>query len=282
MTALVWLLAAVVVVLAVLVVGLLRSHATILRALHDAGIDLDPDGPGSAGPVRLPAPTRRGADRDVAAGDAEVRTVAGVPGPAGTTGTRAADVTGRTPSGGTRSVAMGNGSPTLLAFLTTGCSTCAAFWDAFRTAGAHPDGVASLGLPAGLRLVVVTKGPDLESPADVAATAPEGVVTLQSSEAWEDYRIPVAPYFVLVDGGRGVVVGEGAAASWDRVRDLLSRALRDAEAEEGAVDRRSLLTGRAGARSGRARAERIDEGLRSAGIEPGDPRLFHGSEHDPS
>ena len=267
MTALVGLLTAVVAVLAVLVVGLLRSHATILRALHDAGIDVDPDGGGPVGPVRVDAPARR---------DDDIRTVPGVPGPAGATGQRAADVAGRTPSGGTRTVAVTNGTPTLLAFLTTGCSTCAAFWSAFAAAGAGED----LGLPADLRLVIVTKGPDMESPADVAATAPAGITTIQSSEAWADYRIPVAPYFVLVDGERGVVIGEGAAASWERVRDLLQRSLADAGLEEGAIGRRELLTGR-------TRAARIDRDLLDAGITPGDPRLYHGGDrpdpgHEPS
>ncbi len=254
MTALVWLLTAVVVVLALLVVGLLRSHATILRALHDAGIDLDPDGGTGGGPVSVEEP--------------RIRTQAGVPGPAGASGQRASDLIGTTPGGGTRTVSVTGGAPTLLAFLTAGCSTCATFWEAFAAAG---DDRASLGLPAEVRLVVVTKGPELESPADIATLAPPGVLTIQSSQAWEDYRIPVAPYFALVDGRRGVVIGEGAAASWDRVRDLLQRSLADAElasSEPGRVRRRDVLTGR-------VRGERVDQDLRDAGIEPGDPRLYH-------
>ena len=200
MTALVWLLTVVVAVLALLVVGLLRSHATILRALHDAGIDLDPDG----------------ADRAP-----EIRTVTGVPTPAGASGRRALDVAGTTPDGGTKALSVTNGATTLLVFLTAGCSTCANFWQAF----ASPD----LDVPGGVRVVIVTKGPEMESPADVAALAPPGHTTIQSTRAWDDYRIPMAPYFVLVDGRRGTVIGEGAAASWDRVRDLLRRAMADAD-----------------------------------------------------
>jgi len=260
-TALVGALAVVVALLALLVIGLLRSHATILRALHDAGIDLDPDraaghaAAGQAGPVRLDEP--------------QIRTRPGVPGPAGASGQRATDLAGTTTTGATRTVSVTGGSPTLLAFLTTGCSTCAGFWEAF--AGVS-DGSTDLGLPADVRVVVVTKGPELESPADVAAMAPPGIITLQSSQAWEDYRIPVAPYFALVDGRRGVVVGEGAAASWDRVRDLLRRAMADAglAQPDGTVRRRDLLTGR-------ARGERVDQDLRDAGLEPGDPRLYHDS-----
>lgn len=266
MTAVVWLLAAVVALLALLVVGLLRSHATILRALHDAGIDLDPDADRH----------RQGATVD---GEPRIRTQAGVPAPAGASGQRATDLVGVTVAGGTRTVSVTAGQPTLLAFLTTGCSTCAGFWQAFAEAGADGgDPGTRLGLPAGLRIVVVTKGPELESPAEVASRAPAGVLTLQSSQAWEDYRIPVAPYFALVDGRRGVVVGEGAAASWDRVRDLITRALADAEvgaslpSAGGRVRRRDVLTGR-------VRSERIDQDLLEAGLEPGDPRLHH---RDPS
>jgi len=266
MTALVWLLTAVVALLTLLVVGLLRSHATILRALHDAGIDLDPD----ADPRRLGA---------TLASEPDIRTHSGVPGPAGATVQRAHDLAGTTVAGGTRSVSVTTGQPTLLAFLSTGCSTCAGFWQAFAEAGAGgADPGSGLGLPDGVRVVVVTKGPEVESPAEVAALAPAGMLTLQSSQAWDDYRIPVAPYFTLVDGRRGVVVGEGAAASWDRVRDLIRRALADADLEAslpstgGKLRRRDVLTGR-------VRTERIDQDLLDAGLEPGDPRLFH---RDPS
>jgi hypothetical protein len=268
MTALVWLLTVVVAVLALLVVGLLRSHATILRALHGAGIDLDPDNVAS-GHTHGTAGTTSDTDEPT------IRTQPGVPGPVGASGQRASDLMGQTPTGGTRTVTVTGGQPTLLAFLTTGCATCANFWEAFAEAGrGGADPLPTLGLPTGLRLVIVTKGAELESPATVAALAPEGILTLQSTQAWEDYRIPVAPYFALVDGRRGVVVGEGAAASWDRVRDLIGRALADADAadslpsEPGRVRRRDLLTGR-------VRGERVDQDLLDAGIEPGDPRLYH-------
>jgi len=94
------------------------------------------------------------------------------------------------------------------------------------------------------------------------------VLTIQSTDAWDDYGVPVAPYFALVDGRRGVVVGEGAASSWDRVRTLLDRALADAGYGGGQVRRRDLLLGK-------ARTERVDRDLARAGLSPGDPRLFH-------
>jgi hypothetical protein len=260
MTALVWLLAVVVGILAVFVVGLLRSHAEIIRALHDAGISLDPhqhdDEPGTG--LR---PTRT----FESASAPDIRTVEGVPGPAGASGQRAHDLSGVTPTGGTRTIAVnGSDQATLLAFLTTGCATCADFWQAFG------EGVQ---LPPDTRLVVVTKGPELESPADVAAVAAPHVLTISSTEAWDDYSIPVAPYFVLVDGRRGVVVGEGAANSWERVRTLLDRALADAGYGGGQVRRRDLLLGK-------ARTERVDRDLIDAGFTPGDPRLYHEPAHD--
>ncbi|MBA2326358.1 MAG: hypothetical protein H0V95_06910 [Actinobacteria bacterium] len=45
MAVLVTLLAVVVALLALLVAGVLRSHAEILRSLHDLGVDLDPSLP---------------------------------------------------------------------------------------------------------------------------------------------------------------------------------------------------------------------------------------------
>lgn len=264
MSAVVLLLGIVVGVLAVLVIGLLRSHAEILRALHDAGISLDPDrehdhdhGGGRTGRAeRSPS----GTPTSTSATPPTIRTTDGVPEPAGSTGRRAVDIAGITPTGGTRTVSVARSDQaTLLAFLTTGCATCADFWGAFA------EGVE---LPPDTRLVVVTQGPETESPADVAAMAAPHVLTIQSTDAWDDYGVPVAPYFALVDGRRGVVVGEGAAASWDRVRTLLDRALADAGYGGGQVRRRDLLLGK-------ARTERVDRDLARAGLTPGDPRLFH-------
>jgi hypothetical protein len=111
------------------------------------------------------------------------------------------------------------------------------------------------------RLVVVTKGPEAESESRLRELAPEGISLVQSTEAWADYEVPVSPYFVLVDGPTGSVIGEGSAGSWGQVGSLMSQALADA--------------------AGR-RPERIDNGelradaeLRRAGILPGDPSLYH-------
>jgi hypothetical protein len=273
MTLVVWLLVGVVAMLATLVVGLLRSHAVIVRALHDAGINMDPDKsdvkPASVDltdkpPISLDTPAQnspelRPTTEIFTDTHPDIRTIDGVPEPADATGRRAADLIGLTPSGSSRAISVHGRGATLVAFLTTGCATCAGFWNAFA------DGVQ---LPADVRLVIVTKGGNEESPADVAAMAPPGIVTISSSQAWDDYQIPVAPYFVLVDGKRGVVAGEGAASSWDLVSELLERALADAGYSEGQVRRRDMLLGR-------NRANRVDQELLKAGIAPGDPRLYH-------
>ena len=240
-------LAIVVALLAVLVVGLLRSHAVIVRALHDNGIVLDPDR----------------ADDTIARAShaAPFLTQPGVPEPRTGGGMRAVDIVGTTPSGSVKTVAVRQRDhATLLAFLTTGCTTCAGFWHDFA------DGVE---MPPDLRLVVVTRGEDDESPAEVARLAGPGVQVVMSSDAWDDYSIPVAPYFALVDGRSGLVVGEGAAARWADVLTLLSRALADAGHDSsGRLTRRDLFT--RGARPNRA-----DRELEEAGINPGDPRLYH-------
>lgn len=283
----------VVAVLALLVVGLLRSHAAILQALHAAGVNLDPDADirdtGVAvdtagqlvGPVPVDAPARAGSTQadsatPLRAGDAiDLRTAEGVAAPAHVSGQQAVDIAGRLPTGGVRTIALShtNGNrvrqSTLLAFLTTGCSTCAEFWNAFN------DGVD---LPGGMRLVIVAKGPEEESPATVAELAPAGATTVMSSDAWDDYGVPVSPYFALVDGASGVVIGEGAAHGWDLVRQMLARAVADtdhgaADAADGsAVSRRDVLLGR-------QRDRHIDAELAAAGIEPGDVRLYHATPH---
>ena len=139
MSVLVLLLAVVVALLGVLVAGLLRSHAEILRALHQLGVGLDPDAPptiADADAVRLPSTARR-----------------------------AVDIAGETPTGDAISVGVVDVShPTLVAFLTSGCTTCAGFWSAFAQ--------RRLRVPGDARLVAVTKGPEAESPGRLSKFAP--------------------------------------------------------------------------------------------------------------
>lgn len=227
-------LIAVVVLLSILVAGLLRSHAEMLRAFHQLGIQFGPDGPSTAAgattsidpPTRLPHASERVA---ASTGDGKVY-----------------DISGLTPTGGSSAVALlGRQERTLIAFLTSGCSTCRNFWDAFRSGADLPRSVD--------RLVIVTKGPDEESPGALHALAPSKHTTVMSSAAWDDYGVPVSPYFVLVDGPTGRIEGEGAAATWPQVGSLLARAEVDAEADNEA---------------------RIDAELKAAGISPDDATLY--------
>ena len=239
MTVLVVALGLVVALLAVLVAGLLRSHAEILRELHDlrtAAMNA-PSGPSSTGPTQ---------------------TRPGVAMPRGSQGS-AADVTGTTIDGDALMIGVRNQQHlTLLAFLSSGCLTCRGFWDAF----AQPD---ELGLREDVRLVAVTRDATSEQPALLASLAPEGLPVVMSSEAWDAYDVPVAPYFILVDGPSGRVIGEGASATWPQVRELLNQALADSEVLDG-MRRRGGATG--------ARDATADEELLRAGITPGHASLY--------
>ena len=198
MTAVVVGLALAVLLLGVLVAGLLRSHAEILKALHDlgAGLELDRDAPG-------PVPV----------------TIDGVvpPRPAGAPAPET--VTGTTPAGEEVALSLQGGRPTLLAFLSSGCTTCQTFWSSF----AH--GVPAT--PADARLVVVVRDAADESPSALAKLTPDDVPVVASSSTWDALDVPGSPYFVLVDGS-GRVAGEGSGASWPQVVDLLGQAHADA------------------------------------------------------
>jgi hypothetical protein len=240
MTVLVAALAFVLGLLAVLVAGLLRSHAEILRALHDLGADLDPAHDIAQAPTRvgLTVPRPR----------AEPKV--------------AVDLAGMTPHGDAVSIAIAGAShPTLLAFLTSGCSTCVDFWNAFAD-------VDRLRVPGNARLVVVTKGEDGESPGRLRKFVPPDVPVVMSSAAWEAYDVPVAPYFAYIDGPTARVVGEGAAATWDHLAGMMAQAV-----EEAGISSRARR-GRPRRLGGAAREARVDRTLAAAGIEPGHPSLY--------
>ena len=113
---------------------------------------------------------------------------------------------------------------TLLAFLSSGCLGCGAFWEAL---GARPRS------PAARAWSIVTKDTELESPSKLLELAPDGVPLVMSTEAWDRYEVAGSPYFVLVDGPSGRVAGEGTATSWAQVASLLRDALADAELRAG-------------------------------------------------
>jgi hypothetical protein len=241
----------VVAVLALLVVGLLRSHAEILRALHSLGI-------GEDGELHQ--------ERGSSTPRFQVRPGVALPRGDGAT-TAVADLVGVDPWGDPTTIAVsGAAHRTLLAFLSSGCLTCRDFWDAF----ADP---STLGLRDDVRPVIVVQDPAQESAARIRDLTPELVPVVASGEAWAAYEVPVAPYFVLVDGPTDRVLGEGAAATWEQVRNLLGQALDDLDAVEGAAWRR-------GRRPAAVRLdERAEAELRRAGITPGHPSL-HGDAAD--
>lgn len=235
MTALVVVETVVLVLLVVVVTGLLRSHGEILRRLHALGAGLDPDA------VDAPAVLRPRGDL--------ARDRAGL-GPA-------ADLAGEGLHDDAVSIpVVGVRHRTLLAFLSSGCLTCRGFWDAF----ARP---ATLGLPADVRLVVVTKDAAEESVRVLRDLAAPDLAVVMSNAAWEQYAVPGSPYFALVDGSSARVVGEGTGATWAQVQSLLVHATGDEE------------DGRGSSGGGAAATEaRIDLELLAQGIRPGDPRLY--------
>jgi len=224
------------IVLVVLVAGLLRSHAELLRRVGPPG-DLDRD----AGRVADELVAREGLRSP----------------PIDPRATRPAPVVGTTLAGDALKLDFDGAAraPTLLAFLSSGCGSCARFWQR----------LGDPGLPAGVRTVIVTRGGDRERPARLRALAPPGIPVVMSAQAWEDYAVPGAPYFLLVDGE---VRGEGVATTWEGLASLVSDAIED----EGLPQR---------ARAGTRRARLVDETLAAGGIGPGHPSLYparHGEE----
>ena len=197
----------VLILMAVLIAGLLRSHAETLRRLpaepDEGGQDL-----GDATPeLQIVAPPEREQDEFPAT-----------------------DVAGATLAGDAVKVSLAPGAPhTLLAFLSSGCLTCANFWNALQPEVREP-------LPGNARPIIVTKDTAFESPSKLRELAPADVPLVMSSTAWDDYAVPVAPYFVYV-GPDGQVLGEGAAESWPQITSLFRDALLDLEEARPAQDR---------------------------------------------
>lgn len=207
LTALVAVETVVLALLALVLVGLLRSHAEILRRLPEAtggdGTHDHPDGAtgsgGSADPTRPRMSTH-------------------LPGPRGTGGP-VVDIVGSTLDGTQMSVSPSK-TDTLVAFLSSGCLTCKTFWDGLRADTREP-------LPQDIRLLVVVKDRDMESPSRLRDLAPSDIPVLMSSQAWTDYDVAMSPYFLFVGAASGTVRSEGSASSWEQVRSLLRDAIED-------------------------------------------------------
>jgi len=234
------------VLLALLVGGLLRSHAEILRRLE------------SAGPPQHVPPEPEGLDL--------------LPKPREQT-TPAFDIGGTTLYGDPVKLSIEDApANTLIAFLSSGCLTCETFWHGLQPA-ARP------AVPGDARVIVVTKDSMYESPTRLRELAPVDIPVVMSSAAWEDYKVPGSPYFVYVDGASGEITGEGSASDWRQVMSLLRDALADVELAQ----QRGATWGSAGDGPGEpgrrvTRAQqrdiRIDNELLAAGILPDHPSLY--------
>jgi hypothetical protein len=222
MNALIAIETVVIMLLTVLVAGLLRSHAEILRRLHAIDQGGEPDDGSVPATIAPGGPARTGG--------------------AGGAGRRAHDIAGDTLGDDVVHFAVtGTNHRTLLAFLSSSCLTCREFWDAFARAD-------ELGLPADVRLVVVAKDAREESVTALRDVAPRGLAVVMSSDAWAAYDVPGSPYFVLVDGAAGRVEGEGTGATWLQVRNLIVQAggdgaRGDGAAREARIDRELLAHG---------------------------------------
>lgn len=216
-----------IIVLALLLVGLLRSHAEIIRLLHQMGAITEHGRGTESFTAPRPRPALNGAP----------------------------DLVGHSLDGSTVHIGVsGTDHRTLLAFLSTGCTACVALWQGFS----QENPIAGMGKT---RLVIVTKGAEAESPSRLRDLAPEGVPLVQTTEGWQAYGVPVTPYFVLVEGSTGEIVGEGSSNSWGQVRSLIRQALADRDVETQMGDDDEILA---------------DRELRRAGIGPGDPSLYPG------
>ena len=169
-----------------------------------------------------------------------------------------------TPAGDARAVAVDNSDHlTLLGFLSSGCTSCAAFWDALQEPG-------RLQLPDRTRVVIVTKGPDREVPAEVQARTtgrvPGGDVhrrlgRLPGARAHPSSCSSTAPPGAR--SGRGWPATWGSWPSWSGGPSTTG----------GAVD-----TGRGrgdgAAWTARGARRRPTRCCAAAGILPGDPSLY--------
>jgi hypothetical protein len=176
------------------------------------------------------------------------------------TSTTLRDLDGVTPAGESVLVPLaGAVRDTLLAFLSSSCATCRELWDELSDATARD-------VFDHVRLIVVTKGPEHESPsamAELAAGAGDTDVVM-SSATWRDVAVPGSPYFALVSRRTGELLGQGTARTWEQVAGLIALSAGDE---------------RLGRRTRKSRRDRrqevdVDRLLLEAGVLPGDPSLY--------
>jgi hypothetical protein len=186
--------------LALLLVGLLRSHAELLRRLPEPRDDPATPNPSAGGASAPDLPDH-------------------LPGPRGGAGRPVVDIVGATLDGAQLSISPTT-TDTLVAFLSSGCLTCKTFWEGLRAEHREP-------LPRGVRLVVVVKDREAESPSRLRDLAPPDIPVVMSSQAWADYDVAMSPYFLFVGAASGTVRSEGSASSWPQVQSLLRDSIED-------------------------------------------------------
>jgi hypothetical protein len=112
---------------------------------------------------------------------------------------------------------LGAAAPVLLLFLSAACLGCRDLWEGLPALRRE--------LPAGLPVVVVTRGPGEEDAAAIAALAPAGTEVVMSSPAYAHYRVAGPPFLVVVDARevRTEGVAWGIAETAGTVRAALDR-----------------------------------------------------------
>lgn len=226
-------LALVLILFAVLVIGLLRSHGEILRRLDSMGAGMG-DGHDHGDLLHLSSNQNKG------------------PSASG-------QIMGVSLEGDPIVISPTSGSaPTLLAFLSTSCSSCTPFWESldtgFRYFGGHQ-----------YRILLLTRGESEESPTRAQALRRGDAEVIMTDGPWEEFGVPGAPYFVLVQSGTGHILGEGSASNFKALEEFLVDASNDQT-----WDLEQANPNKADA----AREERVDTDLMRAGMDPGDPRLY--------
>jgi hypothetical protein len=81
-----------------------------------------------------------------------------------------------------------------------------------------------------------------------------------SDDVWDEFRVPMTPYFLYVDG-EARVIGEGAASTWTHLLGLLRQSEADSRTSPVHLDTKG-------------REQFTDSELRGSGIRPGDPSLY--------
>ena len=217
----------VVLVLGILVAGLLRSHADILRSLHELGVgvgdpltDAGAVNASTTGGDRLGRPATLPPHRGAEPAARPRPTVAGV-----------------TPTGDARAISVTNSDGLTLSPSSRRAAPPA---PASGTRCSNPAGST---YPTATRAVIVTKGPDREVPCEVQARTTGHIPVVMSTEAWVDYQVPGSPFFVLVDGATGTKVGQGVASHVGQLAELVRRAEHDRGGDGAVRDRGAIAPG---------------------------------------